>query len=151
MKYIRYAVIAATLMLAVLVGALFFAQPQPVEAIQFSNIVSASSIRSTTHMLAGTDLRLSEQSLITVTNGAAFTPTGSYQPITAAGEVTPTISTGGGTTGDLLVLVNEGSNTINIADSGTAKLSTALALGQFDTIVLIFDDTNWIELTRADN
>jgi hypothetical protein len=96
------------------------------------------------------DLRATAQTSITVTNAAAFTPTGTYQPITAAGEVTPTI-TAGATAGDILVLINTSAQIINLADSGTLKLTAAGALNQFDTLTLWSDGTNWIEISRADN
>jgi len=98
------------------------------------------------------DLRITAQTSITVTNGAAFTPTGTYQPITAAGEVTPTITAG--TAGQLLILVNESSETINLADSGDgngADLTAAIALEQNEIIILISDGTDWLELSRAEN
>lgn len=97
------------------------------------------------------DLRITAQTSITVTNGNPFTPTGTYQPITAAAEVTPTIATGGATAGDLLIVVNTSAQTINLADSGNQALSAAAALGQSDTLVLLFDGTNWVELDRSDN
>lgn len=96
-------------------------------------------------------LRPDAQTALTVTDGTAFTPTGTYQPITAAGAVTPTVSTTGFSAGDLLVLINTGSNAITLADSGTAKLASAAALGQYDSITLIFDGTNWIEFSRSNN
>jgi hypothetical protein len=101
-------------------------------------------------MVVADDLRVTAQTSITVTNAAAFTPTGTYQNITAAGEVTPTI-TAGATAGDLLVLINTSAQVVNIADSGTAKLSAAAALNQFDVLVLWSDGTNWIEISRSDN
>jgi hypothetical protein len=95
------------------------------------------------------DIRISAQTAITVTNGNPFTPTGTYQAITAASEVTPTITVGNA--GDVLVLINTSAQTVNIADTGTAKLSAAAALGQYDTLVLWCDGTNWIEISRSDN
>jgi len=97
-----------------------------------------------------TILNLTAQTALTVTDGTAFTPTGTYQPISAAGEVTPTI-TAGFTAGDLLVLINTSAQTINIADSGTAKLTAAFAMGQYDSLTLWSDGTNWIEVSRANN
>lgn len=95
------------------------------------------------------DLKIAKQTAITVTNGAAFIVTGSYQPIQAAGEVTPTITMGAA--GDTVVLVNVSAQTINIADTGTTMLSAAWAAGQYDTLTLICDGTNWLELSRSDN
>ena len=87
---------------------------------------------------------------ISVTNGGAFTPTGTYQPLTSGGTVTPTI-TAGAQTGRLVTLINTSATTINLADSGTLKLSAAAALGQYDVLQLISDGTNWIELGRSNN
>jgi len=95
------------------------------------------------------DLRITAQTAITVTNGNAFTPTGTYQPIQAGSEVTPTVTVG--TAGDVVVLINTSANAINIADSGTAKLSAAAALGQYDSLTLWCDGTNWIEVSRSNN
>jgi len=97
------------------------------------------------------DLRVGAQSSIQVANTTSFTPTGTCQVITATTEVTPTIATGGATAGDFLLLTNESSNTINLADSGTTKLSAAWAGGQYDVLVLWFDGTNWLEVSRSDN
>ena len=95
------------------------------------------------------DLRVAAQTAITVTNGNAFTPTGTYQPIQAGSEVTPTVTIG--TAGDVVVLINTSANTINIADSGTMKLASAVALGQYDTLTLWCDGTNWLQIATANN
>jgi hypothetical protein len=101
-------------------------------------------------LVVADDLRVTAQTAITVTNGAAFTPTGTYQPIQAAEEVTPTL-TAGATAGDLLVLINTSDTTINLADGGTLMLTAAGALGQYDSLTLWSDGTNWIEIGRANN
>lgn len=95
------------------------------------------------------DLVLTAQTEISVTNGAAFAPTGSYQPIAAAGEVTPTITVPAA--GTVFTIVNTEAQTINLADSGTAKLSAAFAMGQYDSLTLISDGTNVIEIARSNN
>ena len=100
-------------------------------------------------MVVADDLRVTAQTSITVTNGAAFTATGTYQPITAAGTVTPTLTVG--TAGDVVVLINTSAQTINIADSGTMMLNVAVALGQYDTLMLWCDGTNWLQIATADN
>jgi len=97
-----------------------------------------------------TYINLVSQTSITVTNSAAFTPTGTHQGITAAGEVTPTI-TAGVTAGNLLILVNSSAQTVNLVDTGTTKLSAAWAGGQYDTLLLMSDGTNWIEISRTNN
>lgn len=97
------------------------------------------------------DLRITAQTGITVTDTATFTPTGSYQPIGAAGTVTPVLSTGAASAGDILTLINTTAQTINLADSGNIVLSAAAALGQYDVLILWFDGTRWIEISRSDN
>ena len=99
--------------------------------------------------ILSTRARLTAQTVLTVTNGAAFTATGVYQGIIAGSEVTPTITAG--TAGDLLIIVNTGTNVVNLADTGTAKLTAAFAMGQYDSLTLLADGTNWIEIARANN
>jgi hypothetical protein len=93
---------------------------------------------------------LSTATSITVTT-AAFTPLGTYQPIAAAGTVTPTISTSGFTAGTLLRLVNTSAQSIVFVDTSTLMLTGDITLGQYDTLSLVFDGTNWIELSTSNN
>lgn len=88
------------------------------------------------------------QTSITMTQAGTLTPTGSYQPITAGGSISFGDITAG-EAGDLLVLINTSSNTIT--DTGTLKLSGNAALGQYDTITLWSDGTNWIEISETNN
>lgn len=111
--------------------------------------VAGTITQSDGDLIVADDIRVTAQTEISVTNGAAFAPTGTYQPIAAASEVTPTVTVG--TAGNIVVLVNTETNVINLADSGTAKLTAAVALGQYDSITLLSDGTNWIEISRADN
>jgi len=100
--------------------------------------------------VVGTDFNLAEQTAITVTQSGTLTPTGAYQPITAAGNLSfSTIADG--TSGDVLTLINESNTTITITDTGTTMLSGNAALGQYDSITLLFDGTNWVELAQSDN
>jgi hypothetical protein len=96
-------------------------------------------------------LTLTANTTIAVTDGATITPAGSYQPLSSAGTVTATIATTGMAAGDQLTLVNTANTTINVLDAGTAKLSAAAALGQFDSLRLVFDGTNWVEVGRSNN
>jgi len=94
----------------------------------------------------GTFLRLPAQTAITVTNGAAFTPTGTYQPIQAAGDVTPTI--GSGTAGDLVILQNTSDTTITFeTDSSLSLPAASVALAQDDTLMLLYDGDKWITVS----
>jgi len=118
------------------------------------SVTGATTLASTVTLSDGDlvvadDLRVTAQTAISVTNGAVFTPTGTYQPIKSAGTVTPTVAVG--TAGDLLVLINTSNTTINIADSGTMMLSSAVALGQYDSLTLWCDGTNWIEIATSNN
>lgn len=95
-------------------------------------------------------LRLSPQSALTVTAGGTVSPQGSYQPLTAAGAV-GTSSITAGSAGDVVVFVNTSSNTITFTDTGTLKLSGNAALAQYDTLTLLADGTNWVEIGQTDN
>jgi len=101
-------------------------------------------------------LVVTAQTAISLTDGGILTPTGTYQQIESAAEVTPTlaITNAAGlryTTGTLLTIINTADTTINFADSGNVKSSGATALGQYDSWELKFDGTYWIERSQANN
>lgn len=85
----------------------------------------------------------------TITNGGAIAVTGGVVEVTAAGEVTAELGTAGD--GQVLILVNVGSNPINIADTGTTKLAGALALGADDTVMFVGAGVSWYEVNRSAN
>ena len=98
------------------------------------------------HSLFG---RFTAQASITVTDGVGFIPTGTYQPITAAGAVTPTITAT--VAGDIVILVNESAVAILLQDTGIQMFNTDRTLNQYDVLVLLCDGTNWLELSYTDN
>jgi hypothetical protein len=85
----------------------------------------------------------------TVTNGAAFAIAGSWQPITAAGAVTPTITIPAA--GVVACIENTAAQTITIADSGNQVLTAVFAMGQYDVLCGYSDGTRFIETSRANN
>lgn len=62
-----------------------------------------------------------------------------------------TLSATGAITGQIYVLIGPASNACEIADTGIQKLSATWSPGATDTLTLLFDGTNFIELARADN
>lgn len=95
-------------------------------------------------------LRTAGKPAITVTADSIITPTGTFQGIEAAGAV-GTASIAAGSAGDMLVLMNIDTNVITITDTGTLKLTGNIALGQYDTLTMISDGTNWIQIATANN
>ena len=76
----------------------------------------------------------------------------SYQPISStAATSTANIVTDTSTAGQWITLVNVGSQTITLTDTGTLKLSANLALGASDSVRLIFDGTNWVQVSTSNN
>lgn len=104
---------------------------------------------SGTMTMAGLEI-LSPQS-ITVTNGNNFTPTATYVYLYAATAVTPTIATAGYAAGTRLIFENESAQTIRFVDAGTQALAATVDLGLEDTLTLIFDGTNWVQLSTSNN
>src|SRR5882672_4134775 len=51
----------------------------------------------------------------------------------------------------LTLIWNDGTNAGEIADTGIQKLSATWSPGQYDTLELMSDGTNWIELARSNN
>lgn len=86
---------------------------------------------------------------ITVTNGAAFTPTATFQPIAAAGAVTPTLTIPAA--GVALCVYNTSSNAVLIQDTGNQVLTADATLGQYDVLCGYSDGTRFIETSRANN
>jgi hypothetical protein len=68
-----------------------------------------------------------------------------------AANRTFTLSATGAITGQIYVLIGPASNQCELADTGIQKLSAAWSPGPTDTLTLLFDGTNFIELCRADN
>jgi hypothetical protein len=97
----------------------------------------------------GTWLNLTVQTEISVTNGAVFTPTGTYQLIAALAEVTPTISTSGFKVGDQLELHNTETPVINFEASGTLLLKDDYPMDQYDVLGLRWIGSAWVELYRT--
>lgn len=97
-------------------------------------------------------LRLTPSTAITVVNGTVITPLGGYQPMNGSGTITAaTVATASAAIGDVVILVNRTATTINIADSGKVKLSAAAAIGQYDTLTLLYTYPYWLEIARSNN
>ena len=136
---------------AVALGTTHFTNIQAGDITATGNLAAYGSLTAAGNLIAAGSVIPAPQAPISVTNGAPITPTGAYQPLESAGTVTPTLATAGYAPGALLTLVNTSDTLINLADAETLKLAAAAALGQHDTLTLLFDGDNWIEISRADN
>lgn len=149
-----------TLAVVILLTAGMFAFVQPSAAqsglTNFTNVKIAGDLTVGDDALINDDLTtddlyLDKQTAQTISAGGTITPTGAYHQITSAAANGTSSIAGVSTAGRVLVLVNVGSNTITLTDTGTLKLSGNAALGQFDNITLISDGTNWVQLAKTDN
>ena len=86
---------------------------------------------------------------LAVVEGTPLAAVRSFQQISAAATAGVTVTTLA--KGTELTLLNMGSNTITISDTGTTMLESNAALGQYDTLTLISDGTNMVELARSNN
>ena len=100
--------------------------------------------------LTAATLILPKQTSITIVNDTVVTPLGSYQPISSAGTV-GTASITIQPAGFELTLVNTAATTITFTDTGTLKLTGNIGLGQYDSLRLMSDGTNWIMLGTSNN
>lgn len=98
-----------------------------------------------------TDLFVAQRTAQTITAGGTITPTGTYHQITADAARGTSSVAGVSTAGRVVTLVNVGSNTITLTDTGTLKLTGNIALGQYDSLLLLSDGTNWVQLATANN
>lgn len=94
--------------------------------------------------------KATNQGNLTITEGVAFTPTGTFQGLTAAGSV----STGQMTvlpTGSIVTLINFGSNTITLTETSNTVQAGDVALGQYDNITYFSDGTRMIQVAATNN
>lgn len=116
----------------------------------FTNVVASGYVQSGTYVRVGTFERLVPGTTVVVTTDGTITPVASYQPLSSSGNV-QTASIAAGTAGDVLYMINTSNTTITISDTGTLKLGGNRALGQYDTLTLISDGTNWVERSYTNN
>ena len=137
------------------------------------NLISAwpilsGSIRDTGTNTMYTDrvkITLERQAILSVT-GSTITPTGpaSYLPVVGSGgpKTVTTITAGSNVAvGSMLILEGTNdTNTVTIQDTGNVKLSCDIPpcsgsrsrpLGLNDVLTLIWDGTNWLELSWSNN
>ncbi len=95
-------------------------------------------------------LRALPMTPIAVSNNSIITTTGVYQPLTATAAC-GTSSIAAAAAGTMVVFENLSNNTITLTDTETLLLSGNAALGQYDTLSLISDGTNWIQVSKSDN
>lgn len=103
------------------------------------------------NVTVGNVLYLAVGTAISLTNGGIVTATNTYQPIDAAPSATVTVTVAAGSAGQLLRLINRGTGTIVIVDASTMVLASTYSIGQYDSLLLMSDGTNWIEMGRSNN
>lgn len=86
----------------------------------------------------------------TLTMNGTITNTYALLQLSAAGTVN-TSSIAAGVAGQRLTIVNGVNQSIVLTDTGTLRLSGNLTLGQYDTVELVSDGTNWIQLATTNN
>jgi len=100
-------------------------------------------------------LAAKEQTACVVGAQTSITPTGTYQPLTSTAAVSTSLTTAiisGTVNGQLLVLVNENaSDAITIVDGANTNLSGDAVLGADDTLMVMWDGNDWLEIAQGDN
>lgn len=86
---------------------------------------------------------------VTVTNGGTVTPAETLVELTAAGAVGTSLGTC--TDGQYVMFVNTANQTITITDTGTTRLASDWAGGQYDTLSLACVGVAWYEVARSAN
>lgn len=86
-----------------------------------------------------------------LTGAQTLTPTVSYYQVSPTALLTLTLSTGGASDGDILIIHNLVTTNTNIVDTGATAGGGAHDLGQDDNAGFIFGDGVWMELFSPDN
>jgi len=122
--------------------------------IRGTNGETLSNATDTTWVIGGFTTA-AEQTAEVVTSGSTIVATGTYQPITSATALTTSATTAiadGVVNGQILVLVNENaSDAITIKNGANTHLTADVALGNDDTLTLMWDGADWLEIATSDN
>lgn len=99
-----------------------------------------------------TFLTTAPQTPLTLVMNGDLTPTGSFQPITAAGAVSISgADIAAGNHGDLLVLLNIGANTITLTETTGLVSAGNIALATLDSATLVYSGTSWYQIGASNN
>lgn len=113
----------------------------------------AATLGSTLSVAGATTLaglnKVTAGSVVTVSNGTAFTLTATFQPLTAASAVTPTLTIPAA--GAQACIYNTSANAIVLQDAGNQVLSADATLGQYDMLCGYSDGTRFVETSRSNN
>lgn len=121
-------------------------------AVTTGNDVTVGDDLTVTDLLVYGKVRATKGVSQTLLADTTITNTYTYLPISAAGNIgTSAIATTTSTAGDILILENIANVSIVITDTGTTMLTGNITLGQYDTLGLMFDGTNWIQLYTSNN
>ena len=102
----------------------------------------------------GKFFNLTQQSGAQTPSGDAITVTTSHVLLGSTGTDDLDTISGGSTAGQLLILVGPASGTVNVKDgTGNLKLTDGFNfnMDSDDTLMLIYDGSNWLEISRSTN
>jgi hypothetical protein len=92
------------------------------------------------------------QSWITPTSGSSLTIAASYYVVNTTGAITLTLATTGATAGQIVTLYGDDNNNVTINDTNLLSSDgNAIVLGQYDIVILLFNGTKWVELSKTAN
>lgn len=115
------------------------------------DLTVADNMAANDTIIADFETTTPQTSLLLTMNGW-ITPTGSIQPIRAAGAVSiNSTRIAPGFTGQKLTLVNYGANTVTITETAPHLMAGNFAIGTGDNITMIYSGTAWIETARVNN
>ena len=129
--------------------------------ITVTGAIGAADVTTTDDLTVGDDLivtgnvTLQSLAVLSTTNlavtTATITPTVSAYHADSAGNVTWTLPACS-VNGQLLLLYGDDANTITIADAALRSTDgNAVTIGQFDLVLLVCFDTEWVHLAKSAN
>jgi hypothetical protein len=118
----------------------------------FGEIIGDTS--NTNSLTVDASLAFKPGEVQTIAGGGTILPNRTFLTLVAAGSVTTSTSSAvadGFADGQLLILMNDDSNAITVKDNANTVLSGDIALGQGDTLTLIWFTDTWYQLATSNN
>lgn len=124
------------------------------DGVTILGYINLSSVDVSGVFNLGTDVLMVADDGTAAAAAATLTPTSSFVEVSCldANGCDVTMGEGSALEGDVLLIVGISVNVNNFADTaGVSELAGAFVLGNQDSLMLVYGETSWVEVSRSNN